>query len=72
MIKLSQRIKNKIDRHIQNGNIKKVRKYLREEWAVIGMLRHGYEFQTVLQIHLRNVRLDLVPTHYDYPEFYKF
>ena len=72
MVRLSQRIKKKVDKYMLIGNKKKLRQYLREEWAIIGMLRHGYEFQTVLQMHLRNIRLDLVPTHYDYPEFYKF
>ena len=70
MVRLYRRIKKKVDKYIRIGNKSKLRKYLREEWAIIGMLRHGYEFQTVLQIHMRNTRLDLVPTHYDYPEFY--
>ena len=49
-----------------------MRKYEREQWAVIGMREHNYEFKVVLEVFDRYDKLDLVPTHYNYPEFYRF
>ena len=53
-------------------NEKMQRKYERELWAIIGMKEHNFEFKTVLTVYDRFVKLDLVPTHYNYPEFYRF
>ena len=46
--------------------------YLREKWAIVGMMEKGLEFQTLLKLHEKFKELDLLPTHYDYPEFYRF
>ena len=51
---------------------KMLRKYERELWAIIGMKEHNFEYQSVLTVYDRYVKLDLVPTHYNYPEFYRF
>ena len=51
---------------------KMLRKYERELWAIIGMKEHNFEYQSVLAVYDRYVKLDLVPTHYNYPEFYRF
>ena len=51
---------------------KQLRKYEREQWAVIGMNEQNFEFKCVLAVYDRFVKLDLVPTHYNYPEFYRF
>ena len=69
---LKQRIEQKVVYYTHRRNSEKLRKYLREKWAIIGMLDHNFEFQTVVHVHARFVRLDIVPTHYDYPEFYLF
>ena len=72
MVKLRHRIEKKVRKYKRNGNEEKLRKYLREKWAIEGMQVKGFEFQTVLVVHDRFVRLDLVPTHYNYPDFYRF
>ena len=41
-------------------------------WAIIAMKENGFEFATVLEVHEKYLRLDLVPTHYNYPEFYRY
>ena len=41
-------------------------------WAIIAMKDKGFEFQTVLHVLERFVRLDMVPTHYNYPEFFQY
>ena len=61
------------ERRAKRNHIEKqIRKYERELWAVIGMEDHNYEFKCVLVVYDRFVHLDLVPTHYNYPEFYRF
>ena len=72
MLLLKQLIYRKVEHYTQIGNSEKLRKYLREKWAVIGMYDHNLEFQPVLHVLSRFVRLDLVPAHYNYPEFYIF
>ena len=72
MCTLKKRIQRKIVYYTANGDQIKLRKYKREKWAIIGMYNHGFEFKTVLVVHAKFVRLDLVPTHYNYPEFYLF
>ena len=72
MVKLRHRIEKKVRKYKRNGNEEKLRKYLREKWAIEGMQDKGFEFQTVLMVHDRYVRLDLVPTHYNFPDFYRF
>ena len=51
---------------------RQLRKYEREQWAVVGMNEQNFEFKCVLEVYDRFVKLDLVPTHYNYPEFYRF
>ena len=41
-------------------------------WAIIAMKEKGFEFQTVLEVHEKYLRLDLVPMNYNYPEFYRY
>ena len=72
MLLLKQRIERKVTFYTGHRNPEKQRKYLREKWAIIGMYDHNFEFQTVIHVHAKFVRLDIVPTHYDYPEFYLF
>lgn len=72
MRQLRRRIDRKVNKYIRNGDDKRLRSYRREKWALEGMQVRGFEFQTVLQVHERFVRLDLVPTHYNYPEFFLY
>lgn len=72
MTKLKERIRRKIIHYTKVKNSEKLRKYLREKWAMIGMQNHNFDFQTVLILHFKFIRLDMVPTHYNYPEFYMF
>ena len=72
MRKLKARVDKKIEKYTNDFNEKKLRKYHRELWAINGMLVEGFEFSIVLKIFERYVELDLVPKHYDYPEFYFF
>ena len=72
MRKLQRRLDRKVNKYTRKGDQKKLRQYQREKWALEGMKDRGFEFQTVLQVHERFVRLDLVPTHYNYPEFFLY
>ena len=72
MVKLEHRIAKKVRKYTRSGDQVKLRKYQREMWAILGMKEKGFEFQTVLNVHEKFVRLDIVPTHYNYPEFYRF
>ena len=72
MTKLKEQILRKIIYYTQVKNSEKLRKYQREKWAIIGMYDHNFEFQTVVHVHARFVRLDMVPTHYNYPDFYLY
>lgn len=72
MKKLKMRIAKKLAKYVASCDHIKLRKYEREMWAIIGMQEHNFEFQIVLDIYDRYVRLDLVPTHYYFPEFYRF
>ena len=72
MVKLHGKIERKVRKYTASGDRVKLRKYLREKWAIEGMKTRGLEFQTVLIVHERFVRLDLVPTHYNFPEFMRY
>ena len=72
MTKLKKRIAKKLKQYEEAGDQPKLRKYQREMWAIIAMKENGFEFQTVLDVHSKYLRLDLVPTHYNYPEFYRY
>ena len=41
-------------------------------WAIKGMHEEKIEFRNVVTVLKRYVKLDLVPTHYNFPEFYQF
>ena len=65
-------INNKIRKYEMNGDEARLRKYQRHKWALVGVQEHGFEFKIVYFLQKRFERLDLVPTHYNYPEFYQF
>jgi len=60
----------KIEAYRKTGNFNMLRKLQREIWAFVGVQDHGLDIQTLMIIHTRYVRLDMVPTHYHFPEFY--
>lgn len=72
MVKLYGRIERKVRKYGRNGDQVKLRKYLREKWAIEGMKDKGLEFSTVLTVHERYVNIDLVPSHYNFPDFYRY
>ena len=72
MADLMKRIEAKLERYTRQGNQKCIRMYQRERWALEGMMGGGFEFQTIVLVYQKFARLDLVPTHYNYPEFYQF
>ena len=47
-------------------------KYQRNLWAMNGIHEKNFEFKTVIDIYTKYERLNLVPTHYDFPEFYRY
>lgn len=68
-------LKGKIRRKLRkysapNGDKKKLRKYMRDYWVMEGFYEQQYEFTIILSLHERFVALDLVPTHFHYPELY--
>ena len=69
---MKERIEGRVNKYTQQDNKVKLRMYLREKWAIVGMMEKGLEFQTLLKLHEKFKELDLLPTHYDYPEFYRF
>ena len=72
MQKLKCRIDKKLKKYVLSGDNCKLRKYEREMWAIIGMKEKNFEFKIVLNIYDRYVKLDMVPKHYNFPEFYSF
>lgn len=72
-INLNQDTERKEELRAENKQIEKqLRKYERELWAINGMKEHNFEFKCVLTVYNIYEKLDLVPTHYNYPEFYRF
>ena len=43
---------------------------MRRKWLVDGLYQLGLKFEDLKQIHDKYERLDLVPTHYNYPAFF--
>ena len=43
---------------------------MRRKWLVDGLYQLGLKFEDLKQIHDKYERLDLVPTHYNFPAFF--
>ena len=43
----------------------------RRSWLVNGVTRHGLNLEDLKRIHDQYERLDLVPQHYNYPQFFR-
>ena len=43
---------------------------MRREWIADGLTNHGYNFDDLKQVSDNYERLDLIPTHYNFPVFF--
>lgn len=50
--------------------VKRHRRYLREQWVIIGIHDLDLELATMMWMYERFSDLDVIPTHYYYPELY--
>ena len=41
------------------------------EWAVTGIMELGLDEREVVQVAFKYCRIGMVPTHYEFPEFFK-
>jgi len=71
MINLKRMVTEKLKYYEKSGNQKKIDIYRLRMWAVVGMLDENFKIESIMEIYSRYERLGLVPTHYDYPEFYR-
>lgn len=71
MINLKRMVTEKLQYYNRTGNQKKIDIYKLRMWAVVGMLDENFKIESIMEIYGRYERLGLVPTHYDYPEFYR-
>ena len=46
------------------------RHQLRRQWLVDGLHKHALKFEDLKEVHDRYERLDLVPSHYNFPIFF--
>ena len=72
MGKLKRRVQRKIEKHTAAGNKRRLRVYQRNLWSITAMLDHNFEIQAVDTVVSKYKRLDLVPTGFSYPEFYRY
>ena len=49
-----------------------IRVYKRKLWVAKAYLNHNFDLETIRLVHDRYERLDLVPNHFAYPEFFRF
>ena len=64
------RIMRKIQKHQMLRREDRVKHYQREMWAINGMLEKNFDFCVILEVYNKYKRLDLVPTHFNFPEFF--
>ena len=70
---MKEKFSNKLRLYESLQNTDKTRRNQLKIWAITGLLEHNLEFMSVLVVYDRYEELRLAPpTHYNFPEFYRF
>ena len=64
-------IKERYKERVSKKAKQKVREADRILWAVKGIIEHKLLFNVITGLVVKFRRLDIVPTHYNYPELYQ-